>query len=65
MNGIVPKHETEVSSFLDEFNEYDGRGVVIGIFDTGIDPLAPGLDVFIFYKKKFFFFFYFLTAFSI
>ncbi|KAJ3068150.1 tripeptidyl-peptidase II Tpp2 [Podochytrium sp. JEL0797] len=35
---------TEASAFIEKFNQYDGRGTVIAVLDTGIDPGAPGLQ---------------------
>jgi len=42
---LVPKRETGVDRFLAKHNEHNGSGVVIAIFDTGIDPSAAGLQV--------------------
>lgn len=44
-NNLCPKSETGVLNFLTKNPSNDGRGIVIAVFDSGVDPGAPGLRV--------------------
>lgn len=43
-HGWMPLASTGVNDFLQSHPTFDGRGVLIGILDTGIDPGIPGLS---------------------
>ncbi|KAK2367082.1 tripeptidyl-peptidase [Trifolium repens] len=42
---LMPKKEIGVNRFLDSNPNYDGRGALIAIFDSGVDPAVDGLQV--------------------
>ena len=42
---LVPKNETGVLNFLKKYPTYNGEGVTIAIFDSGVDAKSTGLQV--------------------
>ncbi len=42
--GWMPLDATGVPAFRDQFPTYDGRGILVGILDSGLDPGVPGLN---------------------
>lgn len=42
---VMPKEEIGASEFLKAHPNFDGRGTVIAVFDTGVDPGTKGLQI--------------------
>ncbi len=43
--GLLPKSETQSLQFVIDNPACDGKGIIVGILDTGVDPAAEGLSV--------------------
>jgi tripeptidyl-peptidase II len=47
ISSLKPKQETNVTNFLAKYPKYNGSDVTIAILDSGVDPRASGLQVFV------------------
>ncbi|KAJ2754542.1 hypothetical protein H4S06_003571, partial [Coemansia sp. BCRC 34490] len=43
-HGLLPRTDTQAGEFVRKNPSYDGRGTVVAVLDTGIDPGAQGLQ---------------------
>ncbi|KAJ2723445.1 hypothetical protein GGI07_002647 [Coemansia sp. Benny D115] len=43
--GFLPKADTQAADFVKKYPTYDGRSTVVAIIDSGVDPMAKGLQV--------------------
>ncbi|KAJ1885364.1 hypothetical protein LPJ66_010153, partial [Kickxella alabastrina] len=44
VRGLLPRADTQAGDFVRKNPTYDGRGTVVAVLDTGIDPMATGLQ---------------------
>lgn len=42
---LTNKEATQSAAFVRSNPTFDGRGIIIAVLDTGVDPFAPGLQV--------------------
>ena len=49
---ILPKESTQALDWVSKNPEFDGRNVIVAVFDTGVDPGAAGLSITSDGKKK-------------